>query len=383
MSGVSKKPVEGPIGVQFSGVSKRYDRQTVLRDINIDIAERELAVFVGPSGCGKSTLLRMLAGLEETTTGTIRINGQVVNDHPPRERDIAMVFQSYALYPHMTVGQNIGFPLRMVGETRERQRAKVENTARLLGLTDYLDRYPRHLSGGQRQRVAMGRAIVRDPAVFLFDEPLSNLDAALRVQMREEIIALHRQIPATMIYVTHDQVEAMTLADRIVVLRDGHVEQIGTPHDIYNAPQSRFVAEFIGSPKINILPAVIKVGADGSTKVTLSTGRIFGAELAEQAGVDGSAVHVGIRPEATQLGEGKTQLNGTVSHGEYLGATQYLYVDVPDAQGTQSHRFITIASPACIAQAGEPVTVSFDPEFCHFFAPDGTRLRRRHEAARA
>ncbi len=372
MSDPLAKASSDALGVQFSDVSKRYDRHMVLRDINIDIGDRELIVFVGPSGCGKSTLLRMLAGLEETTSGTIRIKGKPVNDDPPRERDIAMVFQSYALYPHMTVGQNIAFPLRMVGEGREQQRAKVENTARLLGLTDYLDRYPRHLSGGQRQRVAMGRAIVRDPAVFLFDEPLSNLDAALRVQMREEILALHRQIPATMIYVTHDQVEAMTLADRIVVLSDGEVQQIGTPHEIYNTPQSRFVAEFVGSPKINILPAKAEARGRHSTRVTLSPDCVFDADFDLP---DGSGlIDVGVRPEALTTGEGALRLSGTVSHGEYLGATKYVYADVSLLADSKPCRLVVAVPPEAAVQTGQAVTIGFDPAQCHFFAADGSRL---------
>ena len=367
------------LGVQFSDVSKRYDRHLVLRDINIDIADRELAVFVGPSGCGKSTLLRMLAGLEETTSGTIRIKGKPVNDDPPRERDIAMVFQSYALYPHMTVGQNIAFPLRMIGEARAQQRAKVEKTARLLGLTDYLDRYPRHLSGGQRQRVAMGRAIVRDPAVFLFDEPLSNLDAALRVQMREEITALHQKIPATMIYVTHDQVEAMTLADRIIVLRDGEVQQIGTPHEIYNTPQSRFVAEFIGSPKINMLPAALEARGGEAVGVRLSADCAFDAGIAPPAGGDNGQIHIGIRPEALKLGEGPQHVAGVVSHGEYLGPMKYLYVDVPMARDGV-HRLVVVAPPETAVQSGEAVRVGFHPQHCHVFSADGSRLPSRNES---
>ncbi len=367
-------------GVQFSGVAKRYDRNTVLRGIDIDIAERELAVFVGPSGCGKSTLLRMLAGLEDITAGTIRIRGKAVNDDPPRERDIAMVFQSYALYPHMTVGQNIGFPLRMMGATRREQREKVEKTAKTLGLAQYLDRYPRQLSGGQRQRVAMGRAIVRDPAVFLFDEPLSNLDAALRVQMREEIVALHRQIPATMIYVTHDQVEAMTLADRIVVLREGTVEQIGTPHEIYNKPRTRFVAEFIGAPKINILPAEIEGHGEGGATIRLSASCRFVLPIAPPAtGEAAGPVSVGIRPETLKPGTGPVQLGGIVSHVEYLGATKYLYLDVSSAPDGQPHRLVVVAPPESAIQAGEPLNVGFDPKFCHVFTRDGQTFPARRD----
>ena len=374
LSGLVDKPEQKVEGVRFRGVSKRYDRETVLHDIDIAIAEGEMAVFVGPSGCGKSTLLRLLAGLETVTAGEIRIRGRLVNDDPPRERDIAMVFQSYALYPHMTVGQNIAFPLRMSGATPQEQRAKVEQTASLLGLSDTLDRYPRQLSGGQRQRVAMGRAIVRDPAIFLFDEPLSNLDAALRVQMRAEIIALHRQMQATMIYVTHDQVEAMTLADRIIVLRNGRVEQIGTPHDIYNAPKSRFVAEFIGSPMINMLPAVAENTDAHLARVILADLCEFEAPLRLEGDGSPEPVYIGIRPEALVPGAGPAKLEGIVSHSEYLGAVQYLYLDVALRSPGQTRRLVTIAPADKSVQAGETVTVGFDPGRCHFFAEDGSRI---------
>ena len=240
--------------IQLSKIRKDFGDVRVIRDVDIDIGDAEFVVFVGPSGCGKSTLLRMVAGLDEPTSGEISIGGRVVNALPPKERDVAMVFQTYALYPHMTVDQNMGFGL-MIGKVPPRViREKVTQAARILGLDKLLDRYPRQLSGGQRQRVAMGRAMARDPAVFLFDEPLSNLDAKLRVQMRTEIRALHQRLSTTSIYVTHDQIEAMTMADRIVVLREGVVEQTGTPAELYDRPVNTFVATFIGSPAMNLVP---------------------------------------------------------------------------------------------------------------------------------
>src|SRR5580700_7991506 len=237
--------------VTLRGIAKRYEEHEVLRNVNLDIADGEFVVFVGPSGCGKSTLLRLIAGLEDVTSGHIRIDGAEVTAMPPAKRGLAMVFQSYALYPHMTVRGNIAFPLKMAGEDRETIERKVRQAAEVLNLIPYLDRKPRALSGGQRQRVAIGRAIVRAPKAFLFDEPLSNLDAALRVNMRLEITELHQTLQTTMIYVTHDQVEAMTMADKIVVLNAGRIEQVGSPLDLYRAPANRFVSGFIGSPRMN------------------------------------------------------------------------------------------------------------------------------------
>src|SRR5215471_17962745 len=243
--------------VTLSGVRKSFGSTEVLHGVDVAVEDGEFCVLVGPSGCGKSTLLRMIAGLEEISGGTISIGARVVNGVAPKERDIAMVFQNYALYPHMSVFDNMAFSLRLAGESKEETRVRVEEAAQILGLQEYLRRYPRQLSGGQRQRVAMGRAIVRKPQVFLFDEPLSNLDAKLRVAMRTEIKALHARVPSTVIYVTHDQVEAMTLADRIVIMRDGLVEQAGSPEDVFHRPATRFVASFIGSPTMNLIDAEI------------------------------------------------------------------------------------------------------------------------------
>ena len=250
--------------VDFVNVRKSFGATPIIKGVNIDIADGEFVILVGPSGCGKSTLLRMLAGLENITAGEIRIGGRVVNKMPPKERDIAMVFQNYALYPHMTVAENMGFSLLMNGVPKSEIEAKVKPAAEILGLTKLLDRYPRQLSGGQRQRVAMGRAIVRDPQVFLFDEPLSNLDAKLRVQMRVEIKELHQRLKTTTVYVTHDQIEAMTMADKIVVMHDGIVEQIGAPLDLYDRPNNLFVAGFIGSPAMNMIEGTISaIGPEG------------------------------------------------------------------------------------------------------------------------
>ena len=249
--------------VALRNVVKRFDDVDAVRDISLNIPDNEFVVLVGPSGCGKSTTLRMIAGLEEATAGDILIGGEVVNDVPPKDRDIAMVFQNYALYPHMTVFENMSFGLKLRRVAKAEIRARVEQAAKILDITDLLGRRPKQLSGGQRQRVAMGRAIVRNPKVFLFDEPLSNLDAKLRVQMRTEIKRVHQKVKTTTVYVTHDQVEAMTLADRVVVMNGGRIEQIGRPQDLYHRPKSRFVAGFIGSPAMNFLPARLQSNGDG------------------------------------------------------------------------------------------------------------------------
>ncbi|HTN63997.1 MAG TPA: ABC transporter ATP-binding protein [Devosia sp.] len=286
--------------IRIENLSKQYGAVSVLKDINLQIDSGEFVVFVGPSGCGKSTLLRCISGLESISAGEISIDGEVINDVPPAHRGIAMVFQSYALYPHMTVFQNIAYALRIAGLPKREQRQRVQQVAEKLQLTDYLERYPKALSGGQRQRVAIGRAIVRDPKVFLFDEPLSNLDAALRVQMRLEISALKVQLPhTTMIYVTHDQVEAMTMADKIVVMRDGVVEQVGSPLELYDTPRTEFVAGFIGSPRMNFL----------------------GGDYAQKFG----AARIGIRPEHLTIAP-DAPWSGTVTHVERLGSDTFAYI---------------------------------------------------------
>src|SRR5215469_983307 len=284
--------------VSFQNVEKTFGTTKVIHGIGFDIHDGEFMVLVGPSGCGKSTLLRMLAGLEEISAGTVSIDGKVVNEVESKDRDIAMVFQSYALYPHMTVAENMGFSLRLRRADARRIRERVAQAAKILNLEAYLQRYPRELSGGQRQRVAMGRAIVRDPKVFLFDEPLSNLDAKLRVAMRGEIKALHQRLKTTTVYVTHDQVEAMTMADRIVVMHDGRVEQIGTPLALYDRPGNLFVAQFIGSPAMNVVNGVVRrsggspyVEAQGGVRWPLDGG----------PGADGQTVSYGVRPEHLRL----------------------------------------------------------------------------------
>jgi multiple sugar transport system ATP-binding protein len=286
--------------VTIRDLRKAYGAMDVLHGVNVDIENGQFVVLVGPSGCGKSTLLRMIAGLESITSGTIRIGERVVNNLPPSDRDIAMVFQNYALYPHKTVAANMGFPLKMQGMDKAQIAAKVDRAADILGLKPYLARYPRELSGGQRQRVAMGRAIVRDPQVFLFDEPLSNLDAKLRVQMRSEIRELHQRLSTTTIYVTHDQIEAMTMADRIVVMRDGHIAQVGAPLELYDRPANVFVAGFIGSPAMNLLPGVVR--KEGGVPVVMVDGASL--PLPDRPGLnEGRKVVFGIRPEHLELTE--------------------------------------------------------------------------------
>jgi multiple sugar transport system ATP-binding protein len=285
--------------VTIQQVRKNFGAVPVLHGVDIDIADGSFTVLVGPSGCGKSTLLRMIAGLEEVSGGEIRIGEKRVNDVPPKERDIAMVFQNYALYPHMTVRQNLAFSLMLAKKDKATIEAKVGRAAEILALSALLDRYPRQLSGGQRQRVAMGRAIVRDPQVFLFDEPLSNLDAKLRVAMRSEIKELHQRLKTTSIYVTHDQIEAMTMGDRIVVMKDGRIEQIGSPLELYDHPANVFVAGFIGSPAMNFLPATLRRDTGGA-RLELADGTRLDAPL-RSGGIDGQSVVLGTRPEHLQL----------------------------------------------------------------------------------
>jgi len=312
--------------LSLKNVKKSFGSTDVIMGVDLEIGTGDFCVFVGPSGCGKSTLLRLVAGLEDITDGELWIGGVLCNDLPPKERGIAMVFQSYALYPHMSVRQNMEFGLRLAGSTKESRDAKVEEAARILKIDHLLDRKPRQLSGGQRQRVAIGRAIVREPRCFLFDEPLSNLDAALRVQTRIEIAKLHRQLGATMIYVTHDQVEAMTLADKIVVLNHGRVEQVGAPMELYRAPANRFVAGFIGSPTMNFLPA--ELAAVGAETVRLKVAS--GAELeARRPNVDlrGHHVTLGLRPEHLHLAD-DAPLQGEAVAVEQMGGENFVHVDV-------------------------------------------------------
>ena len=342
--------------VRIDKVAKRYGAVRVLHGVSVDIADGEFVVLVGPSGCGKSTLLRMLAGLEQISDGTISIGGRVVNDVLPKERDIAMVFQSYALYPHKTVFDNIGFPLKMAKRPAAEIRQKVEKAAGILDLTHLLDRYPKQLSGGQRQRVAMGRAIVRDPQVFLFDEPLSNLDAKLRVTMRVEIKELHQRLKTTVVYVTHDQIEAMTMADKIVVMRDGRVEQIGAPLDLYDHPRNIFVAGFIGSPSMNFLHGRIAWG-DGGPKFVSDSGLALPVPAADVR--EGQEVTYGIRPEHIDIGEGGIPVNVVVV--EPTGSETQVFAkagkDLIDAVVKQRIR----------AKPGEQAMFRIDPANVHLF----------------
>jgi multiple sugar transport system ATP-binding protein len=319
---------------------KKYDDTFAVRGIDLDIADKEFVVLVGPSGCGKSTTLRMIAGLEDVTDGDVLIGEDVVNDVPPKNRDIAMVFQNYALYPHMTVFENMSFGLRLKKVAKPEIRERVENAARILDITELLDRKPKQLSGGQRQRVAMGRAIVRDPKVFLFDEPLSNLDAKLRVQMRIEIKKVHLKVRTTTVYVTHDQVEAMTLADRVVVMNDGRIEQVGAPTDLYNAPATKFVAGFIGSPGMNLIPCTLQASGDELT-VRLNDKIAFPVpkERADRyrAYVDNSKLILGIRPEhifeqrpAVEAGQHPFEVLVDVT--EQMGMDTLVYFEVNDVQ---------------------------------------------------
>ena len=344
--------------VELSGIEKRFGDTAVLRGIDLDIADGEFVVLVGESGCGKSTLLRILAGLEGATSGEVRIGGRRVNELEPRERDIAMVFQSYALYPHMRVRRNMGFNLELKRRPAEAIEQSVRSAAGTLNLGELLERYPRQLSGGQRQRVAMGRAIVRQPQVFLFDEPLSNLDAKLRVQMRIEIRALHQRLSATSVYVTHDQVEAMTMADRIVVLNHGRIEQTGAPLDLYDRPANLFVARFIGSPAINVLDGAIDANG-GAVAMRAAAG----AELRlheRDRGHAGRQVAAAFRPEAARV-VADGPLRGTVRVFETLGSLSYAYVDVAgQSVCCQLPRGLPLT-------AGELVSLDVAPEAIHLF----------------
>jgi multiple sugar transport system ATP-binding protein len=311
--------------IEITSLAKSFGPVQVLRDINLSIGDGEFLALVGPSGCGKSTMLRLLAGLEAASAGRISIGGRDVTDLPAKARDIAMVFQSYALYPHMTVAENMGFSLRVRRADKKLIEERVRAAAAVLNLTEYLQRKPAALSGGQRQRVAMGRAIVRDPKVFLFDEPLSNLDAKLRVSMRSEIKSLHQRLKTTTVYVTHDQIEALTMADRIVVLRDGMIEQIGTPLELYDTPENIFVAEFIGSPAMNLLPATLK--RSGTRRAAMIEGGVV-IELPEAlGGEEGQEVLLGIRPEHLSVGEGGT-LSGRVALVEPMGGQVQIVFEV-------------------------------------------------------
>ncbi len=362
--------------VAFQGVTKRFGADTVaVSDLTLTVEEGEFLILVGPSGCGKTTALRMVAGLEEVSSGEISIGGRVVNDVPPAQRDIAMVFQSYALYPHMTVEQNIGFPLARQRLKRQEIADRVQEVARLLGLTDLLGRRPAQLSGGQRQRVAIGRALVRRPRAFLMDEPLSNLDAKLRVQMRAELAALHKRFGITTIYVTHDQTEAMTLGDRVVVMSDGVVQQVDTPERVYRYPRNRFVAEFIGSPSMNLLRGTFSAGTVRLGPYALELPPAMSALSAGGA----REVIVGLRPEDLELAggdRGEPGIEGTVEIAELLGPELIVHVRVDGLQverqddpGVDEVRGTIVArlDPRAAVTVGDRVGLVLNPERARFF----------------
>ncbi|MEY4780121.1 MAG: hypothetical protein RLZZ607_1434 [Pseudomonadota bacterium] len=349
-------------GITLKGLKKSYGTAHVIKGVDIDIEDGEFVVFVGPSGCGKSTLLRMIAGLEDISAGELSIGGKVVNDLPPKDRGVAMVFQSYAIFPHMSVRENVGFGLTIAGASKAEKAEKVAEAARILQMEHLLDRRPSQLSGGQRQRVAIGRAIVRNPQVFLFDEPLSNLDAALRMDMRLEIGKLHQQLGATMIYVTHDQVEAMTLADKIVVLKDGMVQQIGSPMELYHNPANLFVAGFLGSPAMNFLD--VDVTAVNGSKVLVSNAALKPVEItAKVAGFTaGGKAKLGIRPQYLTPVDKGGMLDGRIALTERLGSETV--VDLTLVDGT---RLIAALARDAVFPIGANLGLTFEAAQAHIF----------------
>ena len=360
--------------LQLKALRKSYGDVQTLHGIDLDIQDGEFIVFVGPSGCGKSTMLRCIAGLEEITSGELYIGGQLVNEVPPAKRGIAMVFQSYALYPHMTVAENMAFGLRLAGFSKAEQDTAVKRAAQILQIEHLLERKPKALSGGQRQRVAIGRAIVRKPGVFLFDEPLSNLDAALRVQMRVELSRLHRELKTTMVYVTHDQVEAMTLANRIVVFNAGRIEQVGSPMELYHRPANLFVAGFIGSPKMNFVSATLASATAQEAVLALADGSQVRASVDATGLSPGSALTLGVRPEHIEAGQPApgNELRGTVQVAEHLGDATYLYVDVQGAQAPVVVR-ADADNPLAI---GDVAHLGLPPQRCYVFDAQGQALAR-------
>jgi multiple sugar transport system ATP-binding protein len=357
-------------------VIKTFGDIQVVKGVSLDVTEGEFVVFVGPSGCGKSTLLRMIAGLEHTTAGDIVSDGKRVNDLPPVKRGIAMVFQSYALYPHMSVYENIAFPLRVEKASEAVIKEKVNAAAAILHLETRLQQKPGQLSGGQRQRVAIGRAIVRQPEIFLFDEPLSNLDAALRADMPIELTRLHKQLGATMIYVTHDQVEAMTMADRIVVLNAGYIAQVGAPLELYHKPQNTFVAGFIGNPRMNFLPVVCTGVSDAGIEVTYQGKRLV-VPVAPRAGIEGATLQLGIRPEHITLGAGDITLRVTPSVVEHLGQQTIGYASLPDREEV----FCFVLPGTRVIEDDKPLDVGFAAAECHLFDAAGEAFERRVDLA--
>ena len=365
--------------VSLRGIRKSYGKVDVIKGVDLDVGDGEFLVFVGPSGCGKSTVLRMIAGLESVTGGEVLIDGVRANEQRAADRGAAMVFQSYALYPHMTVAENMGFALKMAGVSKPDRDAQVGRAADILRITELLGRFPKELSGGQRQRVAIGRAIVRKPDVFLFDEPLSNLDAALRVRMRYEFAKLHEDLKTTMIYVTHDQVEAMTLADRIVVLAAGKIEQVGTPLDLYETPDNLFVAGFIGSPKMNFLAAEIVEAQAGHALVRLGSGALIRCAVDAAGARAGDKVTLGVRPEHLSTEAGDNRIETTVTFVESLGSTTHAYCEYPGVEETLTCEL----DGATRLRTGAPLSLAIPAGATYLFAADGRAFRRHGVAALA
>ena len=355
--------------INIKNINKYFGKVHVIKDISLDIKSESFTVLVGPSGCGKSTMLRMIAGLEEINSGTISIDGQIVNDLPPKERDIAMVFQSYALYPHMTVFDNMAFGLKLEKRSNDEINERVHDAAKILQIQDYLDRKPKQLSGGQRQRVAIGRAITRKPKVFLFDEPLSNLDAALRVQMRVELAKLHDQLNATMIYVTHDQTEAMTLANDIVVLDQGIVSQKGTPMDLYNSPKNLFVAGFIGSPKMNFIESTVISKNSNSSEVDILGSGKLSIPKAHINISEGDKIKIGIRPEHLEINQiSDVVWEGKVFVVEKLGSGTFLYLE------KDGEPLVVQTDGDTKIKVGDTIKVGINSSRCHIFNEKGSSI---------
>lgn len=362
--------------IRLEGVTKRFGDGTVaVHGVDLDVEDGELFVLVGPSGCGKSTLLNLIVGLEAVTSGEVLVDGRVVTRVDPRERNMAMVFQSYAIYPHLTVRENLAFPLRIAGIDPAERARRVSEAARTLELEVVLDRKPATLSGGQRQRVSMGRALVRDPAALLLDEPLSNLDARLRAQMRAEITRLHRSLGTTIVYVTHDQTEALTLGDRLAVMSGGEVQQVGTPRDVYRRPANRFVAGFLGAP-----PMTFMGGRREGGELVLPLGRV---EWSEEPGASGTEVEVGVRPEDIHQADARTEVDGratlrfrgTVELVEWLGAESYAHLEVADPRGGTERRLVARLSPRSEVREGDELALAVEVRSLHFFDPaSGERL---------
>jgi multiple sugar transport system ATP-binding protein len=360
-----------PISIKLTGIGKRFGKTTVLEGVDLEIKTGEFCVFVGPSGCGKSTLLRMIAGLESITEGELYIDGARMTEVEPSKRGVAMVFQSYALYPHMTVHDNMMFGLKLAKTDKSDAERRIQDAAKLLKIEHLLERLPKELSGGQRQRVAIGRAITRRPKIFLFDEPLSNLDAALRVSMRAELLRLHQQLKTTMIYVTHDQVEAMTMADRLVILDAGNVEQVGPPLEVYHRPRTLFAAGFLGSPRMNFLRGELAAaGADGVT-VKLADGTTVAARVDGKDARVGQQVTLGIRPEHLRVTAGSGPYKAQVQLVEDLGDHAILHLESPAAEGR-----LLAKVEAAPAAGGETVGFDMPAADCHVFDDKGIALRR-------